>query len=259
MTSLLHIIEDLSPQKRTTTLSDTYILGFDTETTGVSYGKDSIVSASLVLRNPAQGFEADVTGYWEINPQMEVNPFASRVNGFTTQYLQEHGEDQKTAITRLSDIIVAAQLKNIPLLAYNAPFDIHMLNGDLKKIGSSDLVTLTRDKDADNLITQTERELLIIDPLVIDRTISKRRGPRKLVDTTEYYGVHPHGSFHNALADTVAAVDLVEPMTRLFPQVAAVSLENLMAFQRDGYQAWKQQYNEYLKKNNRRLIQGSWL
>nr|WP_240680355.1 exonuclease domain-containing protein [Alloscardovia theropitheci] len=240
-------------------LSKSYLLGFDTETTGTTYGKDAIVSACLVLRNPATGYEADITSYWEINPRIPMNPMASRVNGFTTEYLTEHGMDQEVAITEISEIIVAAQLKNIPLLAYNAPFDVSMLNADLKKIGSAPLDTLMRDNDVDNFLSTTERELLIVDPLVIDRAVSKRTGSRKLIDTTFYYGVQPHGNFHNAVADTTAAVDLIEPITRLYPQAASIRLENLMSFQRESYTSWKDNFNEYLKTQGRSLIQGSWL
>ncbi len=259
MTALLDALSTITTQSVDCTLRDSYILGFDTETTGTSFGRDSIVSACLVLRNPRTGYTGDVTQYWEIDPRMPMNPAASRVNGFTSEYLADNGKDQEEAIEQIADIIIAAQLKNIPLLAYNAPFDVAMLNGDLKKIGLADITTLINDNDTENFLSGETRELLVVDPLVIDRAVSKRRGARKLADTTFYYGVQPHGSFHDAIADTTAAVDLVEPITRLYPQAASLALENLMSFQRESYTAWKDNFNEYLKSQGRPLIQGSWL
>lgn len=253
----MEALSQIDTQSLDTALSQTYILGFDTETTGTAVGRDAIVSASLVLRNPAVGFAGDVTGYWEINPGQPINPAASKVNGFTDEYLQDHGLDQKHAITQIASLIVAAQLKNIPLLAYNAPFDVSMLNGDLKRIGLPDLNDLV--KDHGETSSADKREFIVIDPLVIDRAVSKRRGKRTLSDTTFYYGVHPHGSFHDAMADTIAAVDLIEPMSRLYPQAGSIKLRDLMSYQRSRYNSWKENFNTWLASQGRTPVRGSWL
>ncbi|MFD0705126.1 exonuclease domain-containing protein [Alloscardovia venturai] len=259
MTSLLDAINAIDTQPLDTPLRSTYILGFDTETTGTRYGSDAIVSACLVLRNPSTGFDGDVIGYWEINPGIPMDPYASKVNGFTDEYLQAHGREQRAAIKEISHAIVTAQLKNIPLLAYNAPFDIAMLNGDLKRIGMADLTTTINDTDDETFLSGATKELLVIDPLIIDREVSKRKGKHKLIDTTEYYGVQPHGSFHDATADTIAAVDLIEPMSRLFDEVGQLQLKDLMSYQRTSYNAWKKNFNGWLENQGRMPIRGSWL
>ncbi|WP_418969830.1 exonuclease domain-containing protein [Alloscardovia omnicolens] len=259
MTSLVDTVNALTAQPRDLALSESYFLGFDTETTGTFYGKDSIVSASLVLRKPGSDFSADVRQEWVINPGMPMHPAATRVNGFTDDFLAENGQEQSSAIRELSDVIVTAQVKNIPLVAYNAPFDIAMLNGDVKKIGLAQLSVLINDRDDDAFLTGNERELLVLDPLVIDRAVSKRRGGRKLIDTTEYYGVYPHGDFHTATADTVATLDVLQEIIRLHSNVASLPLTDIMAFQRSSYNAWKENFNSYLSSQNRPLVQGSWL
>ena len=40
-------------------------------------------------------------------------------------------------------------------------------------------------------------------------------------------------------ADTIAAVDLIAPMTTLYPQVGHITLEGLMDWQRHAYGTWR--------------------
>lgn len=248
-TTIVDQLNSLEDQAWDTPLKDSYLLGFDTETTGTRYGTDAIASASLVLRDPAAGFPGDRISQWIINPGVPMNPFASQVNGFTDAYLQEHGQDQAEAIGQIAETILLAQSKRIPLLAYNAPFDVAMLDGDLRRLGDRNLNQQTQDLG---------HELLIVDPLVLDRSVSHRKGKRTLTDTTYYYGVQPHGSFHDATADTIAAVDLVAPMVTLYPQVGQLDLASLMDWQRQAHEAWKDQFNDYLISRGRRPVTDSW-
>lgn len=242
--ALYTALESAPQQNDTTTLAQSWLLGFDTETTGTYAGRDAIVSATLVLRNPQTGYEGDVVGEWIVNPHRRMNPKASEVNGFTDDFLIEHGEEPTDAIAKIAAYINTAQNKNIPLLAYNAPFDVHMLAGDLQRWN---LMAMPQDD-----------ELLVVDPLVIDRAISKRHGKRTLEYTTEYYGIDPHGDFHDATADTTAAVDLIAPMSLLYPQVGRIELGELMDWQRNAHDQWKQQFNQWLASRGRRPITDGW-
>lgn len=225
-----------------TPLSQSWLLGFDTETTGTG-PEDAIVSASLVLRNPETGFNGDIIAEWTVNPHRHISEGASRVNGFTDEYLEANGEEPTEAIAAIGSIITEAQTKNIPLLAYNAPFDVRMLSSDLQRW---DLKPLPE-------------ELLVVDPLIIDREISHRRGKRTLTYTTEYYGVEPHGDFHDATADTIAAVDLIKPMSTLFPQIGALKLGELMDWQRHAYEQWRTSFNDWMVSHGRSAVNDSWL
>ena len=60
MTTLLEAIEAAPKQPGAVPLADSWLLGFDTETTGARPGRDAIVSASLVLRNPQRGHRGGV-------------------------------------------------------------------------------------------------------------------------------------------------------------------------------------------------------
>lgn len=248
MTMLTEALTTAPTQTPETTLAHSWLLGFDTETTGVAAGRDAIVSAALVLRNPAIGHDGDVIAEWIINPHRKMTPGASRINGFTDAFLAEHGQEPTDAIERIADLISQAQRKRIPLVAYNAPFDVRMLTGDLHRW---------------NLRTLEDRfdggTMLIADPLVIDRAVSRRSGKRTLEYTAEYYGVEPDGDFHNATADTITAVDLIEPMTTLYPQVGHITIRQLMEWQRDAHQTWRNSYNRWLAQHGRRPVNDSWL
>ena len=246
MTELLTALDAAPHQTADQTLADSWLLGFDTETTGIAPGRDAICSASLVLRDPTKGYEADVVGEWLINPHRPIAPAASRVNGFTDAFLQEHGGEPTELLEQIANIIAKAQNHGIPLLAYNAPFDVHMLEGDLARWGLTPLNDRLRG------------ELTVVDPLVIDREISHRKGRRTLTDTTFYYGVEPHGDFHDATADTIAAVDLIAPITRLYPQTGRIALGELMDWQRDAYRRWQDSLNQWLTSKGRAPSTDSW-
>ena len=76
--------------------------GSTTETTGVAMGRDAIVSATLVLRDPRSAHDGDVIDTWIINPHRRMSPGASKVNGFTDAFLAEHGEEPIDAIERIA-------------------------------------------------------------------------------------------------------------------------------------------------------------
>lgn len=245
---LLEAIDAAQQQDTETRLSDTWLLGFDTETTGARVGYDSIASATMVLRNPHQGHAADVVATWLINPHKPMHPKASEVNGFTNEYLQANGGEPQDELMPMAQALIAAQAKNIPLLAYNAPFDVSMLFHDLHRWQLDESLTLP-----------DPTHLLVVDPLVIDRAVCIRRGKRTLTDTTQYYGVEPIGDFHNATADTVAAVDLVQPICQAYPAVANLKLSELMGWQRNAYMQWRNSFNSWLSAQGRMPITSTWL
>lgn len=240
--ALDRVLRDAQTQPGDTVLPHSRLLGFDTETTGTRPGSDAIVSATLVLRDPATGYTGDTVAEWIINPHRPMNPRASEVNGFTDDYLAEHGVEPGEALGQIAEAIDLARRANIPLLAYNAPFDVHMLAADLKRWGLDGMA-----------------DPLVVDPLVIDRAVSHRSGKRTLAYTTEYYGIEPHGDFHNATADTTAAVDLITPMSTLYPQVGRLDLDGLMAWQRDAHEQWRTSFNAWLAQRGRRPVTDRWL
>ncbi len=259
MTSrIIDELDSLRPQSPDTLLSESLLLGFDTETTGLAAGNDAIVSASLVLRNPTTGFEGDLADSWLINPHRPISPGASAVNGLSDNYVAEHGSEPMPSLDAIADTIAAAQRLRIPLVAYNAPFDVRMLQGDLTRWRLRPLESRIAPSAQRTGSGAPGTPLLIADPLVFDRALSHRHGSHRLSATTEYYGIYPHGDFHDASTDTVATLDLVGPMTRLYPQLAALSLGSLMEWQTASFAQWKSSYNEWAKSNGRRPRTDTW-
>lgn len=77
--------------------------------------------------------------------------------------------------------------------------------------------------------------------------------------TTQFYGVEPIGNFHDATADTVAAVDLIKPITKLHEELARMPLSEIMSWQRNAYNQWKNSFNDWLVSIGKEPINGSWL
>lgn len=247
MTTVDDALSLLANQPDSTPLGQAYLLGFDTETTGISTD-NAIVSASLVLRNPAEGFSEDVKQDWVINPHRSISPAASAVNGFTNEYLREHGQQPEEALEQIATCVADAQNLSIPLLAYNAPFDIRMLENDLTRWHLRGLgARLSR------------LDLLVVDPLVIDRAISHRHGRRNLSATTQYYHVSPHGDFHDAATDTIAALDLVAPMCDSSKELAGVTIGDVMDWQRSAYKKWALSFNEWAATHGRHQVSTQWM
>ena len=252
---LLDALDAAPAQYDNTRLAKSWLLGFDTETTGANIGKDAIASATLVLRNPELGHNGDVVATWLINPHKPMNPKASEVNGFTDEYLQEHGGEPVKELELLAQAVSLAQSKNIPLLAYNATFDVAMLRNDLQRWQLKPLYQ----RPTCSISTLNSQDVLTVDPLVIDRAVSHRSGKRTLTITSQFYGVEPIGDFHDATADTVAALDLVAPMCEIHESVGNLPLLNLMSWQREAYIQWRDSFNQWLNSHGREAITGSWL
>lgn len=247
MTTLDDALSALPAQPSSTMLKNSLLLGFDTETTGVG-ASDAIVSASLVLRDPAQGFAGDTKADWIINPHRSISSAASAINGFTDSYVAEHGQDPKKALERIASLVALAQNRNIPLLAYNAPFDVGILEHDLHRWHLPGLGARV-----------SRFDLLVVDPLVVDRAISRRPGKRTLSAASAFYHVSPHGDFHDASTDTTAALDLIAPMCQASSTLARLPISHLMDWQRSQHKQWVDHFNEWLARQGHRQISTQWM
>lgn len=226
----LEAIEDIGFQDSHLPLSQSAFLGFDTETTGLNAQKDSIVSASLVLRHADKNITPDIRYEWYIKPFTPLSEAAAKVNGLTIEFLEINGREGSEALEEILDIISRAQNNNIPLLAYNAPFDISMLRSNGQHYHLLGLGA--------RLQPPTRTDLLVADPLIMDRSLSDRAGRRTLSSVTEHYGISPEGEFHNALADTIATADLMQSLIGTYQILENLTLENLMSWQRESHKTW---------------------
>ncbi|MDR1427517.1 MAG: DNA polymerase III subunit epsilon, partial [Bifidobacteriaceae bacterium] len=106
------------------------VLGFDTETTGVCVQQDRIVTAAVVQRHADRRV---VEHTWLLAPDIEIPLRATAIHGITTDYARSHGQDRKTGLDELASAI--ADDAGLPLVAFNAPYDLGILDAELRRVG----------------------------------------------------------------------------------------------------------------------------
>ncbi len=187
--------------------------GFDTETTGIDVANDRIVSAALVRRD-ADGTRVRT---WLIDPGIEIPEAAGAIHGLSTEHVRQHGRPPADALDELADALASAVRAGEPLVAFNAGFDLAILDADLARHG---LPTL-----AERLDGAPVRPVL--DPMTLDRMADPARGgSRRLVDLCEHYGVTT-GLLHTADADTLATLDVLERILAANPILTTTTAQGL--------------------------------
>ncbi|MFD6424093.1 3'-5' exonuclease [Streptomyces sp. NPDC060198] len=179
------------------------LAAFDTETTGVDVEEDRIVSAALVVQDTAGG-RARVTR-WLINPGIPVPPEATGIHGLTDDHLQRNGRWPAPVVEEIARSLAEQCATGRPLVVMNAPFDLTLLDRELKRHRASSLAGYLE-----------HVPLCVIDPRVLDKHLDRyRKGRRTLTDLCELYGVVLDGA-HDAAADAAASMELVRAVGRRF-------------------------------------------
>ncbi|MEV1069348.1 3'-5' exonuclease [Streptomyces sp. NPDC050263] len=209
------------------------LAAFDTETTGVDVETDRIVSAALVVQD-APGVRPRVSR-WLVNPGVPVPAGATEVHGLTDEHLQRNGRWPAPVMFEIAELLAEQAAAGRPLVVMNAPFDLTLLDRELRRHRASSL---------GNWVDATP--LRVLDPRVLDKHLDRyRKGRRTLTDLCAHYEV-TLADAHDAAADALAALDVVRALGRRF----AARLERLTpadlhalqtawhAAQARGLQAW---------------------
>ncbi|GGV24392.1 3'-5' exonuclease [Streptomyces spectabilis] len=209
------------------------LAAFDTETTGVDVETDRIVSAAVVVQNGA-GARPRVTR-WLVNPGVEVPAAATAVHGLTQDHLERNGRWPAPVMEEIGRELAEQGAAGRPLVVMNAPFDLTLLDRELRRHRASSLSRYVGGSP-----------LCVLDPRVLDRHLDRyRKGRRTLSDLCELYGVELSGA-HDAAADAQAALDLVRALGRRFAarldRLSPAELHTLQAVwhaaQARGLQTW---------------------
>ncbi len=203
-------------------------MGFDTETTGVVPKKDRVIQAGIVTEKKDHD--------WLINPQVPIDPGAVAVHGISDDKVKAEGIDPKAALEEVAAHLRTAIEERIPVVIYNAPFDLTLMYYEFERHGITD-VDLER--------------LLIVDPLVLDKQMDRfRKGKRKLDIVAAHYRVELSDA-HSALADARASVALARILGERFADLAAMDAAELCAAQKEWYAADKERFEAWLRSKGR--------
>ncbi|WP_328428958.1 3'-5' exonuclease [Streptomyces sp. NBC_00443] len=209
------------------------LAAFDTETTGVDVETDRIVSAAVVVQD-APGTRPRVT-QWLVNPGVPVPEAATAVHGLTEEHLQRNGRWPAPVMHEIAEELAGQAATARPIVVMNAPFDLTLLDRELRRHRASSL---------DHWFERTP--LLVLDPRVLDKHLDRyRKGRRTLTDLCAHYGVTLDGA-HDAAADALASMEVVRAVGRRFAarleRLSPAELHTLQAVwhaaQARGLQAW---------------------
>lgn len=209
------------------------LAAFDTETTGVDVETDRIVSAAVVVQD-APGARPRVVR-WLVNPGVPVPEAATAVHGLTEEHLQRNGRWPAPVMFEIAQELTEHASVHRPLVVMNAPFDLTLLDRELRRHRASSLDRWFESEP-----------LLVLDPRVLDKHLDRyRKGRRTLTDLCAHYGVTLDGA-HDAGADALAALEVVRALGRRFTarleRLSPGELHTLQsswhAAQARGLQAW---------------------
>lgn len=223
---------------------DAPLLGFDTETTGVDPTRARIVTASLVQARVEVGEGRVSIGrdqFWLLDPGVEIPPGAQEVHGISTEYARVNGVSAQIAIEQICASIAAAAREGIPLVIFNANYDLPLLEAEAARHGVPGVY--------DRL---GQVPLYVVDPLVLDRQFDRyRKGKRTLQAMAEHYGVQVEGQLHDARNDVLTSLLVLAALGREKPAIYNQQLPLLYEEQKVFHAEWARSFNSWLASKGR--------
>lgn len=215
------------------TWTDSPILCLDTETTGKDPNAARIVTADVVRIEP--GGQVTEPRSYLADPGVEIPAEATEVHGISTEHAREHGMDPADLVLLLLDDLESAWREGIPVVAFNAVYDLTVVDRELRRHHARPL-TITGG---------------VLDPFVIDKAVDRyRKGSRKLGDVCKRYGVTLDNA-HNSAADAEAAGLVMLKMIEWYPGLREKTLRDLWIQQRQAYREQAESFEAYLRRKKR--------
>ncbi len=181
---------------------------FDLETTGIDVESARIVTAHVGLID-MRGTSI-VDGAWLADPGIEIPPAATAVHGISTERARAEGRPSGEVVVEIIAAIEAVFARGLPLVIYNAPYDLTVLDREARRHGLASPVIGN-----------------VVDPLVIDKALDTyRKGKRTLEACAGLYGVALTDA-HDAAADAIAAGRLAQAIAQRFPDELGVTADEL--------------------------------
>ena len=175
---------------------------------------------------------------WLLKPNRPIPAEATSIHGISTEHAESNGTSRAAGVRGIRDALLTAWSKGYPVVIYNAPFDLTVLDRESRRHGHGALPILGP----------------VIDGLVIDKAVDRfRRGSRKLVDVCAHYGI-ALDSAHDSTADALASARLAWKLALLLPSEALRDdLAELARWQEAQYAEQRLSFADYRRRRGEPL------
>lgn len=200
---------------------------FDLETTGVDVTTARIVTAFVGVLSADGALISSRS--WLADPGVEIPAGAAAIHGVTTERARAEGRSASLVVREIVDELAARAADGLPLVVYNAPYDLTLLKQEARRHHAGPFVPPT----------------VVIDPLVIDKAVDRyRKGKRTLEAACAHYGVTLDGA-HDASVDAVGAGHVARAIIERYSGELPATLTELHAQQAlwhqqqaDSFESW---------------------
>ncbi|WP_030861339.1 3'-5' exonuclease [Streptomyces sp. NRRL S-37] len=223
------------------------LIGFDLETTGTDPREARIVTGAVIEVRAGEPLERRE---WLADPGVPIPEDAVAVHGISSERATAEGSPADQVADAIADALTAYWRAGVPVVAYNAAFDLSLLSAELRRYGLPSLRDRLDGADPGP----------VIDPYTIDRSVDRyRRGKRNLEAVCAEYGVVLDAA-HDATADALAAARLACAIAGRHPKVAALDPAELHRRQIGWHAAWAADFQDFLRRkgDTTAVIDGTW-
>lgn len=214
--------------------------GFDIESTGLDPETARIVTACVVQ---VGGGHPTQTANWLTDIDGEdISAGAAAVHGISTEKAHTEGVPLKEAVAEILAGLTQVILAGVPIVAMNARYDLTLLDHEAQRFGLDPLPAGP-----------------VIDPYVIDKEVDTyRSGKRTLAHLCQHYDVRLDAA-HTADADAVAACRIAWRQATRYPQLSAMTLDELHTAQIEWAAEQAASLQEHFRKKDPAAdVEGAW-
>ncbi|MGA5430136.1 exonuclease domain-containing protein [Streptomyces koyangensis] len=223
------------------------LIGFDLETTGTDPREARIVTAAVI--EVADGLRRGHRT-WLADPGIPIPAGATAVHGITDARAAAEGSPPDRVADAVAEALTGYWRAGVPVVAYNAPFDLTLLAAELRRHRLPSLAERLGGAPVGP----------VIDPLTVDRAVDRyRKGSRRLSAVCAEYGVALEDA-HDASADALAAARLARAIALRHPKVAALGPAALHERQIAWAAERAADFQAYLRRKGERgaVVDGGW-
>ncbi|MGW4565916.1 exonuclease domain-containing protein [Streptomyces sp. NPDC004561] len=223
------------------------LIGFDLETTGTDPREARIVTGAVI---EVRAGEPMARREWLADPGVEIPADAVAVHGISNERAAAEGRPADQVADAIAEVLVSHWRVGVPVVAYNAAFDLTLLSAELRRYGLPSL--------SDRLGGLAPAP--VVDPYTIDRWVDRyRRGKRNLEAVCAEYGI-VLGAAHDACADALAAARLATAIADRHPKIAALGPAELHRSQIEWYARWAADFQAFLRRKGdpAAVVDGTW-